>query len=175
METNCRKLVSACVQLGKTRFSCPVPRRETAPLEGGERAPALLGGRGVGRFPEGRTRAGRKSEPGCWRPHLWGAVDREGAARRIPKPQSPPLGRSSWQPGRSRERMLPALGGQRVGKTGVPSCLPSNWVSALCPSFSSVLPPPTPSTRAAFRGDWGLLSPRTWGWRARPRRAAGGR
>lgn len=159
METNCRKLVSACVQLGKTRFSGLVPRRETAPLEGEERARAPRRGRSVGRFPYGSTRAGRKSDPGCWWPHLEGLL----WTGREPLAASRSLPASVYSPGReplaAREKRREdafCAGWPEGRRDGVPFALPSNWVSALCPSFSSILPGPTPRTPAAFRGARGV-------------------
>lgn len=67
----------------------------------------------------------------------------------------------------------PGSGCQGVRERGVPSALSSNWVFALCPSFSSSsAAAPPPHNRAPFRGG---LSTRLWGGRAWPRRAAGGR
>lgn len=65
-------------------------------------------------------------------------MDREGAARRVPTARVYPTRREPLAAREARRRVRrPAPGCQRVRETGVPSALSSNWVFALCPSFSS--------------------------------------
>lgn len=150
METNCRKLVSACVQLGKTRFSRPDPptggRATRGRREGpGPRRGALPGGASLGR-KETRPRLPAASpRGGCG----WGGSC--SARRKVPGPLVP----AGAAAGREARREYAALRRiARVRETGVPSALPLTGSFALCPSFSPVLPPPPPPLllSAAVRG-----------------------
>lgn len=104
-----------------------------------------------GRFPEGPARAGRKSEPGRRGTLLVGGCG--WGRNRAPRLQASGLlfAGAAGSPGGAETEHRPAPGCQTAPKTGPSSALSSNWVSALCPSLSSFLPPsPLSSTPRYF-------------------------
>lgn len=147
METNCRKLVSACVQLGKSSLLLPgsLEGRQPASCESGEKAPTRQRGpQQLERSPGGLRRKRNQTSTALALPFPGGLGSGElartaltllKAARRVAQGQITAL------------TGLP--GGPRAGRAVRPS---SNGLFALCPSFPSV--PPRPLTLA-----WGSLPP----------------
>lgn len=173
METNCRKLVSACVQLGKSPLLPPeCLEGETAPSErGGEKAPApLRGPQQLELSPGGLSKKEiRLVEPRpCPFGEVWGQVN----PGELP---DTPQGCPSGGTGTLTVAFTELPGNRRARHAVLPF---SNGVFALCPSFSPV--PCCPLTLALTRGAFPLpfgipLPPHVGRAHSRPRRAAGGR
>lgn len=182
METNCRKLVSACVQLGKSSLLLPgsLERRQLSSWESGEKSPPA-----PQRAPLPRTP-----------PRATGTFSGVGGGRRKGNQTSRAVALSSWRGLSSRRGLLAKTAltllqaarrvaqGQMTALTGLPrgrragrAVRPSsNRLFALCPSFSSVPARPLTLARGSFPPPFGIRCHRTRGGRTkRPRRAAGGR
>lgn len=134
METNCRKLVSACVQLGKIPL---------LPSGSPDRQMRQVRAARSGRSPRGADRGWKTSGP--WT--LAGLSLSEGGDSRGGRGLGPAEGPGSVLRARTaggapaRGPHSPAPGcHHRVLGMGVPFAFCSNWVFALCPSFFSVLP-----------------------------------
>lgn len=142
METNCRKLVSACVQLGKIASPSRPPdgrlRHARAAKGHRPRSETLARGASLRGWP---GQEGNKA-PGAGGLSCGRAVDREGDARRVPKPPAYSSLPEPLTAGVAPTEDSPCARWPENRRDRVPSVFPSNWVFALCPSFSSVFPHP---------------------------------
>lgn len=146
METNCRKLVSACVQLGKIASPSRSPdgRLRHARAAKGHRPRSET-------VAWGASSKGRPGQEGNKAPGAGGlpggrVVDKEGDTGRVPKPPAYSSLPEPLTAGVARSEDSPCAGWPEDRRDSVPSAFPSNWVFALCPSFSSVFPhPPHPT------------------------------
>lgn len=93
-----------------------------------------------GRFPEGPARAARKSEPGRRGTLLVGGCGWGGSGAPSLQASGLLFAGAAGSPGGAETEPRPAPGCPTVRETGPSSTLSSNWVSALCPSLSSLLP-----------------------------------
>lgn len=144
METNCRKLVSACVQLGKSSFLPPrVPRRETASCESGEKAPCSAARNPeTGTFSRGSRRKENQTSTAVALPFQGSLCSGKLARTTLT------LIRAAGRVAQGQITALTGLpGGPRAGREVRPS---SNGLFALCPSFPSVLPGPLTLARDSF-------------------------
>lgn len=152
METNCRKLVSACVQLGKIASPSRSPDGRL------RHARAAKGLRPCSETVAwGASSRGWPGQEGNKAPEAgglsWGrVVDREGDARRVPKPPAYSSLPEPLTARVARREDAPCAGWPENRRDRVPSAFPSNWIFALCPSFSSVSPhlPPAPLHARCF-------------------------
>lgn len=140
METNCRKLVSACVQLGKVASPSRSPdgRLRHARAAEGHRARSEIAARGAA--SRGRPGQEGNKAPGAGGLSCARVVDREGRVPKSPSYSSLP---EPLTAGVARREDAPCAGWPEDRRDRVPSAFPSNWVFALCPSFSSVFPHPS--------------------------------
>lgn len=155
METNCRKLVSACVQLGKSSFLLlgSLEGRQPASCESGEKAPARQRGpQQLERSPGGLRRKRNQTSTALAFPLRGGLGSGELALTLLKADHRVAQGQITALTG------LP--GGPRAGRAVRPS---SNGLFALCPSFPSVPPRPLTLARGSLPLPFGIRCHRTCG------------